>query len=80
MTVVNKIRVRGILQSCIHSWNTQPMCRGSHTVTPEPGHVQADGEIDRVAVLHPPDQFSLFFLISASLTMSPNPGIVGMVR
>jgi hypothetical protein len=47
---MNEAHLRGILQSYIHYYNTQRTHLGIGKDSPEPREVQADGQIDKVAV------------------------------
>jgi hypothetical protein len=49
---MNESHLRAILRSCIHYYNTQRTHLGINKDSPEPRHVQADGEIGKVAVVN----------------------------
>ena len=50
LIIINERHLRGILQSYIRYYNTQRTHLGINKDSPEPRHVQADGEIDKVTV------------------------------
>jgi len=50
LIIVNETHLRGILRSYIHYYNTQRTHLGVSKDSPEPREVQADGQIDGVAV------------------------------
>jgi transposase InsO family protein len=50
LIIANESHLRGILQSYIRYYNTQRTHLGVSKDSPEPRKVQADGDIDRVAV------------------------------
>jgi len=52
LIIMNQSHLRGILQSYIRYYNTQRTHLGVNKDSPEPREVQADGEIDRVAVVN----------------------------
>jgi transposase InsO family protein len=52
LIIMNESHLRGILQSYIRYYNTQRTHLGVNKDSPEPRKVQADGEIDKVAVVN----------------------------
>jgi putative transposase len=52
LIIINESHLRGILQSYFHYYNTQRTHLGIDKDSPETRRVQADGEIDKVAVLN----------------------------
>ena len=52
LIILTETHLRGILQEYVHYYNTQRTHLGINKDSPEPREVQADGEIDRVALVN----------------------------
>jgi transposase InsO family protein len=52
LIILTETHLRGILHEYVHYYNTQRTHLGINKDSPEPREVQADGEIDRVALVN----------------------------